>query len=89
MKNSLSDKELYKIWSLLGRGSHLILRARNKELKQYGISAIEAAVLIVVKDIANKATISDISRKRLRKSHTISSLVTRMERKGLLRKNGL
>jgi len=61
-------------------------RARTKELFQYGITPEEAAVLFATQAIGNKANPAGISRFLLREPHSISELIIRMEKKGLVRK---
>ncbi len=76
----------YITWVLLSQTRNALLKARDKELRQYGITAVQAAVLCWIQAIGNSATPAEISRCMLREPHTISRLVDRMVRKGLLSK---
>ena len=61
-------------------------KARTRELFQYGITPAEAAVLVIVQAIGEKATPAEISRWLFREPHSISGLLARMEKQGLVRK---
>ena len=50
------------------------------------IFSIEAAVFFIVEVLVNKPTVSEIARWLLREPHSVSGLVTRMERRGLVKK---
>ncbi len=85
MKNLSTDQD-YDLWVLLRRTSLVVLKARERELAQYGISAVKAAVLLIVQAIGREATPAEISRHLLRESHSVSGLLSRMEREGLVNK---
>jgi DNA-binding MarR family transcriptional regulator len=57
------------------------------EIEQYGISAKSASLLHLIQVIGPEATPSLIARKLYRRPHTISSLLSRMERNGLIEKS--
>ena len=86
LRDSLSMDEDTKVWVLLSETADVVLRAWQKELNQYGISPVEAATLWVVQVLDEMATPAEISRWILRKSHTVSELVNRMAKGGLVRK---
>jgi DNA-binding MarR family transcriptional regulator len=87
MKDNTITKRDYDLIGLLNQTTETIFRARQKELSQYNISTSQGAVLFIVKALGDKATISEISRWLLRKPHTVSEIISRMEKKGLLEKN--
>jgi DNA-binding MarR family transcriptional regulator len=76
----------YNLWILLNHTRHAIYRARELELSQYGITAEQARLLFVVQILRNRATPGEIAKHVFRASHTISSLVARTEKKGLVKK---
>ena len=86
MAGSLPRDEDYELWVLLHQTTDAISKARGKELTKYRISQMQAAVLFIVDVLGNKATVSEIARWLLREPHSVSGLVTRMEREGLVRK---
>jgi len=85
-RTTLENDEDYNLWVLLHQTTDAALRARQKELDQFGISVIEVGVLVVIQAIGEKATPSEISRRIFREPHTVSALLNRMEKKGLLTK---
>ncbi len=76
----------YDLWVLLRQTSQIVLQARERELSEYGLSTVRAAVLLTIRTIGDKATPAEISRWLLREDHSVSSLLTRMERDGLVRR---
>ena len=79
-------EEEFKLWVMLEQTHSAIFAAREKELAKYKISPMKAAVLYVVKNIGSEATPAEIARWILRKSHTVSGLLDRMETDGLITK---
>jgi len=78
--------EDFELWVLLRHTVDAMLRARDKELRKTGISRIQSAVLFIVKNMATPATPAAISRRLLREPHSTSELLSRMEKKGLVKK---
>lgn len=76
----------YRLWVLLQQTSDILFEARENELREHGFTAMHAAALLVIKSIGDKATPAQISRWMVRKPHSISGLLSRMERIGLIRK---
>ena len=77
----------YRLCLMLDQAQAAIFSAREKELAKYGISPMKALVLFAVKNIGSEATPAEIARWILRKSHTVSGLLERMEKDGLITKN--
>jgi DNA-binding MarR family transcriptional regulator len=80
------DKD-YKLWILLHQSKDNVFKIRDNELKQFGISVAEAGTLYVVKAIdktEGKVTPSKIAKGMLRQHHTVTALLKRMEKKGLI-----
>ena len=84
MNNHPSSDQGYELWVLLNQVRDLLLKAREKELKPHGITATQAATLFVIEAIGNEATATEISRWLLREHHTVSGLLSRMEKEGLI-----
>ena len=76
----------YELWLLLRRAGQAVKRNRDRELSQYGLSSVQAGVLVVVEELGDKAIPAEISRHVLREAHSVSSLLTRMETQGLVKK---
>ncbi len=86
MKSASHADEDYSLWVLLHHAAAAVLKTRQKELDQFGISFIQTGVLFVIQAIGEKATPVEISRWLFRESHSVSGLLNRMEKEGLVRK---
>lgn len=83
--NPITDRD-YELWVLLHQACDAMARARENELRPVGISRMQAAVLFIVKAVRGPATPAEISRWLFREPHTVSGLLDRMEKQGLIRK---
>jgi DNA-binding MarR family transcriptional regulator len=80
-----SSKDIdFGIWALLNQSRDVTLRVRENELSQYGVTAKEADALLHIFINNNNVTPAEISRILFREHNTISALLTRMEKKGLI-----
>jgi DNA-binding MarR family transcriptional regulator len=89
MKNQLINDQDYNLWILLHETSEMIGKARHNELDKYNIKIRQAAVLFAVKVIETSgeyATPGKISKWLLREPNTISRILNRMEKEGLINK---
>jgi DNA-binding MarR family transcriptional regulator len=85
-KNSDGDRD-FDLWLLLTRARYAVYRARELELLRYGLTPEQSQVLFVISSMKEDATPAAIARATFLKSHTISAIVDRMVRKGLLKKS--
>ena len=74
------------MWLLLTHARYAVFRAREKELQRYGVSPEQVGLLFVVQALGAQATPAAISRQILRQPHTVSALVDRMAKRGLVKK---
>lgn len=84
-----SDSDLdqhYSLWWLILHMRRAMYKARAKELYRYGITPEQAAVLVTVQTLGRRATQAEISRQLLREPHSISYILHRMERGGLIKR---
>jgi MarR family transcriptional regulator, organic hydroperoxide resistance regulator len=79
-----ADHDLFMYFS---RVRYLAYRVRERELQRYGITPEQVGILFVVRASDGKLAPADIARMFLLQRHTISSMVERMEKKGLIKKN--
>lgn len=86
MKKSHSEDKDFNLWVMLEQARTAVGTARDKELYQYKVSFMKAAVLYIVNAIGSEATPAEISRWILRRSHSVSGLLERMEKDGLIKK---
>jgi DNA-binding MarR family transcriptional regulator len=72
------------LWQIMARTDHIVAKARQKELRQYGITMNDAIVLFTVIRLKKLATPTNISRQLFWEPHTISAQLKTMEKKGLV-----
>lgn len=75
-----------ELWTLLKQAQHAADRASETELRQLGVPQMHAEVLMIVKTAEGPMTPAEISRFLFREPHTISGLLTRMEKHGLVKR---
>ena len=80
------DDPDHSVWFLLEQTRNAIFKARAVELEQYGISPVQAGVMFVIHMLGGKTRPAEIARWLVREPHSISGLLTRMERDGLLQR---
>ncbi len=85
MKKDLYEDLIY-LWTMLHQARDAIFKIREKELQKIGISTAIAEVLFTIEDIGYRATPTEISRHLLREFHSVSSILSRMEKQGLVKK---
>ena len=62
-----------------------MIKARENELKPFGVTPIQAGLMYVVKTAESPLTASEIARRLLRKPASIYQLLDRMENQGLVK----
>lgn len=82
----INNDDDYNLIALINQTGHAFSPARTRELSVHGLSMMRAAVLLVLQIRDNNATPTEISQWLLREPHTISALLDRMEKDGLIRR---
>ena len=75
-----------KLWVLLDQTAFAVARNRDLELKQYGLTPAQAAVLYTLENYNGQATQNEISQFTMRQHHSVSTLINRMVDRGLVEK---
>lgn len=78
--------ECYALWLVLILTNKVIHRARQEELKKINLTVSKAGVLYYAVKLGDRATPTEISRCLFKKPHGISTLVSQMEKEGLVNK---
>ncbi len=86
MRNSSSEDEIYNLWTILEQAHSGITLARDRELEPHKLSTIKASALFIIDSIGPEATPAEISRWILRRPHSVSGLLDRMEKEGFIKK---
>jgi len=85
MKNDINKTKNMDLWVLLSRTYHSILQLYDAESRQLDFPR-KPYILFIIKTLGNNATLTEISRYTFRKKNSISELLNRMVKKGLVKK---
>ena len=77
------DKE-YDLWILISRVYHMIAKLRNMEMSKYDILPVQAYVLFILKALGNETTPAELSRYVYQQRSSISDILNRMVKQGLI-----
>jgi len=90
IREYLCSKDLgFNTWALLFQARDAAFRVRGKELSKYGITPEQATVLSIVNDLRMlnlKTTPGQVSKHLIREPHSVSKILSRMEKEGLVKK---
>lgn len=78
------DSPAFATWVNLRQTNDLVIKARDQDLRRYGISHEYASVIFLVHHLGRGATPAEIARQRYRRPHTISRVLENMRRAGLV-----
>jgi DNA-binding MarR family transcriptional regulator len=81
--NEMKMDPCYSLWLLLSETKSALFKAREKKIGHY-VHANQASVLVYIWFRDGQATISEMSKTVSREIHTVSELISRMEKKGLV-----
>lgn len=71
---------------LISKVRHYMNRSRQKELNTYNISPGQARILFILFNLGHKPSLTELSKHTDRQINTLSQLITKMEKNGLVRK---
>ena len=80
-----ADKDYTLLTSLLQVGD-IFVKIRERELLQQNLSATSAQILFLVDAMGKDVTPAKISRMLLREPHSVSGILMRMEKQGLIKR---
>jgi len=86
MARKMTSTDYFYIWTLLRNIAHMTGRIRDRELSRYGVTLMQSSVLYMVKALGAEATPSNISRWVFREPPTVSDILSRMEKQGLVKR---
>ncbi|RJQ37876.1 MAG: MarR family transcriptional regulator [Dehalococcoidia bacterium] len=86
LATDLTEREYFYIWTLIRNLSHLLGKARDRELSQYGITVTQSGILYMIKALGGHANPGNIARVLYREPTTISNTLIRMEKEGLIKR---
>jgi MarR family transcriptional regulator, organic hydroperoxide resistance regulator len=86
-QDKIAEELDFQNWWLLHQTRDVVFLLRSRELSQYGITTEQAANLFTVKflsDRKRKITPGEISKVTLREPHSVSKILSRMEKEGFI-----
>ena len=84
-ENLLNDND-YQLWIMLDHIRYMIFRARKMELARYNITPEQAHILYILHRSNDSLTINEMVERTQHQHHSISTLINRMTKKGLVSK---
>jgi DNA-binding MarR family transcriptional regulator len=85
--NFYSDGDrVHDLYLFFNHAHFIINKARERELKQYELTPEQVSILFIVRALSGKLTPANIARLYQLKRHTVSTMVARMEKKGLVKR---
>ena len=88
MKDNIEMSQESRLLVLLFQVQHLAFEAVESEFWQYGISTQQALALFIIQSLGGSATPSELSRRLMRRPNSISAILSRMEKTGLVKVGG-
>ena len=85
-KDAKSILESYRLFHLLRQTSDSIYKIREVELKPYSITPEQAGALVCIQTLGSRATPAELSRWLFRQRNSITILLNRMQKLGLIEK---
>jgi DNA-binding MarR family transcriptional regulator len=86
MNETSAVEGYHKLWTSFRNLGHLMDRVREKELGKYGLTTSQAGMLHHVRELGDAATPAAIARIQHREATSVSSLLIRMEKQGLVKR---
>lgn len=81
----ISD-EYFVLWVMIAQTKDAILRARQRDYARFNISNERRAVLWNIQNNGGRATPVEISRQLFRELHSVTEMLKRMEKEGLIKR---
>ena len=85
-RDNAYPREYYRLWVALMHVQFVLSSLRDIEITKYSIPKQQLHVLALIANKKKPITPSGLALRLIRKNHTISELISRMEQKGLVEK---
>jgi len=86
MESREINQQYHDLWALLIQAYRLAIKARDKELSSYNLSHKQSQILLVVNSLGKNATPAKIVKFLIQEPNTVSEIISRMVKYGLLEK---
>jgi len=84
--NSYCPSDQLFLWMFIDHAAFTMLKARERELKAFGLSRVQSKILHYIKSLKHDPTISELAMWIFRENCTISGITDRMVKRGLVKK---
>jgi DNA-binding MarR family transcriptional regulator len=84
-KNNPLVEPSYRAWVQLNQTRFAIIRLRDLEFTRIGLTPEQSAILQMLKAREGKSTVTQLANIWMRQRHSVSALVNRMQRQGLIK----
>ena len=85
-KRNKSPSQVHELYPLFHNTDIVISRARELELANFGLTLEQGVLIHTLIKMKGSATLDEIAESTMRQYHSVSTLVNRMSRLGLLKK---
>lgn len=82
--NSDNDVVIHDTWDVIATTYRMIANQWNKELSKYNLTREQSLILAIIKHLGDSATPWAISRFQVQAHNTVSDMLNRMEKQGLV-----
>ncbi len=86
VSSKCSVDQIAEFWAYLDYAAFAINKAREKDVRKFGLSVVQNKVLVILELFDHNPTIGEIAHILLREHASVVNLTNKMEAKGLLRK---
>ena len=86
MKAQKREDREYDLWILLSRVYHMVAKLRRMEMNKQGILPVQAYMLFIIQAMGNATTPAELSRFVYQQRNSVSDILKRMEKQGLITK---
>ena len=84
MPAAADNEEYFQLWVIIAQSKDAMLRARERDYARFGISNERRAILFTVYDCGGRCTPTKIARRLFREVHSVTEMLGRMEKDGLI-----
>jgi DNA-binding MarR family transcriptional regulator len=80
------SNEYFMLWIMIAQAKDAVLKARQRDYARYNINNERRAVLWVIQNIGGEATPVEISRELFKEINSVTEMLVRMTKEGLIKK---
>jgi DNA-binding MarR family transcriptional regulator len=86
-KTALNEEhDCYMLLAMIKQTADALMKVRQKELKKFGITPEQSGAMAIIYALGGQATAAELSRILFRKPNSMTILLRRLEKQGLIKK---